>query len=470
MKYVSTRGQAPVLGFDDVLLSGLADDGGLYVPEAWPAIAVHVLGARGRHLSYEDTAVEVMWPFVEGAVDRDEFVELVADAYDGFDDPDVCPLRQLGDGLWLLELFHGPTLAFKDLALQLVGRLFDRELARRDERATIVVATSGDTGSAAIEACRGRATLDVVVLHPAGRVSEIQRRQMTTVEAPNVHNVAVDGTFDDCQDLVKAMFADVDFRDRVRLSAMNSINWGRVMAQIVYYVRAAAVVGPGPLCFSVPTGNFGNVYSGYAARRMGVPIRRLVIGSNTNDMVCRFLASGRLATSEVTQTISPSMDIQVPSNLERLLFELYRRDGTAVAELVREFRGLGAADVEPERLAEVAEVFDANSLDDDRTREIIADVHRRTGVLVDPHTAVGIGAAEACRPDPTVPMVAMATAHPAKFPDAVAAATGVWPELPAPLADLLERDERCTELPNSLPEVQAFVEASSHVRPGIAKS
>ncbi len=454
MKYVSTRGEAPVLGFGDVLLAGLARDGGLYVPETWPSLQPtwRVPGP------YADVAVDVMWPYVEGSIDRDAFAAIVHDAYATFDHPDVCPLVELGDGVWLLELFHGPTLAFKDVALQLVGRLFDHELTRRGERATIVVATSGDTGSAAIAACVGRANLDIVVLHPAGRVSDVQRRQMTTVDAPNVHNVAVDGTFDDCQDLLKAMFADEPFRDRVRLSAMNSINWARVLGQIVYYVTAAQQLGGGPVAFSVPSGNFSNVLAGWCARHMGVPIPQLVVGSNRNDVLTRWLASGVLQVEEVVATISPAMDIQVSSNLERLLFELYDRDGAAVVELMTTFRAEGRADVGATRAEAVSETFDGARFDDDETRAVIRDVHDRTGILIDPHTAIGVGAALRTRRDPAIPIVALATAHPAKFPDAVEEATGVRPPLPDRLADLLGRPERYASLPNDLGAVEEHID------------
>jgi threonine synthase len=353
-------------------------------------------------------------------------------------------------GLSVVELFHGPTLAFKDVALQLVGRLFDHELSRRGERATVVVATSGDTGSAAIAACVGRPTLDVVVLHPAGRVSEVQRRQMTTVDAPNVHNVAVEGTFDDCQDLVKGMFADQDLRARVGLSAMNSINWARVAAQITYYLVAAAAVGPCDV--AVPTGNFGNIFAGWIARRGGAPIDRLIIGSNSNDILTRWSATGDMAQLGVVPTLSPSMDIQVSSNHERLLFELLGRDGAATAELMRRFRELGAVE------APVDPTFRGASLDDRATLDVIADVHRRTGYLTDPHTAVGIGAAAAVRGDSDLPVVCMATAHPAKFPDAVEQATGIRPALPAHLADLLDRPERYEVLPADLDVISAHVE------------
>jgi threonine synthase len=322
-----------------------------------------------------------------------------------------------------------------------------------------VVATSGDTGSAAIEACIGRDRLDIVVLHPEGRVSDVQRRQMTTVDAPNVHNVAIEGTFDDCQDLVKAMFADAPFRDALRLSAMNSINWARVMAQVVYYVTATAALTGGrrPVAFAVPTGNFGNVLAGWAARRMGTPIPQLVIGSNSNDILTRWLETGTMALTEVHPTISPSMDIQVSSNVERLLFELYERDGSAVAALMTELREAGRVDMGDTRLALVGELFDGARFDDDATRDVIDAVYRATGTLIDPHTAVGVGAARARRRDPDSPMVCLATAHPAKFPDAVEQATGVRVPLPERLADLFDRTERCTTLPNDLPAIEAHI-------------
>ena len=445
MEYVSTRGDAPVLGFGDVLLTGLASDGGLYVPESWPTLAPEVW-APGR--PYADIAVDVMWPFVEGSLSRDTLATMVGEAYATFDHPAVCPVVPLGD-LHLLELFWGPTLAFKDVALQMVGRLFDHELTARGERATIVVATSGDTGSAAIEACVGRDTLDIVVLHPAGRVSDVQRRQMTTVDAPNVHNVAIEGTFDDCQDLVKALFADVAFRHRVRLSAMNSINWARVMAQIVYYVSTTAVLGRSS--FAVPSGNFGNVFAGWVAERMGLPVGQLVIGANSNDILVRWVADGSMVASEVVPTLSPSMDIQVSSNHERLLFELLGRDGPRTAELLQRFRGVGAIEAPRD------DRFQAATIDDATTLATIRRIHDEHGMLVDPHTAVGIAAAVAQRRSLDVPMVAVATAHPAKFPDAVEQATGIRPPLPERLADLFEREERFDVLPSDLGTVRAHV-------------
>jgi threonine synthase len=457
MQYVSTRGAAPVLGFTDVLLAGLATDGGLYVPERWPRLGAPP--APGVRRPYVDVAVEVMWPYVAGTIERDTFTAIVADAYATFESSEVTPLVDLGHGHWLLELFHGPTLAFKDVALQLVGRLFDHELSRRGERVTIVGATSGDTGSAAIEACRDRDAIDIVILHPAGRVSEVQRRQMTTVGSANVHNVAIDGTFDDCQDLVKAMFNDATFRDEMRLSAVNSINWARVLAQIVYYVFAAERLGDrtAPIAFSVPTGNFGNVFAGYAAQQMGLDVRQFVVGSNRNDILTQFFTSGTMTIGEVHPTFSPSMDIQVSSNLERLLFELYGRDGHAVAALLGRFRAEGHVAVDSDRLQRLRDEWTGARVDDDTTLAVIRELHERTGMLVDPHTAVGIGATEACRRDLDLPIVTLATAHPAKFPDAVERATGVRPALPPHLADLFDRPERCTALPNDLAAVQSFV-------------
>ncbi|MCU1355549.1 MAG: threonine synthase [Acidimicrobiales bacterium] len=455
MKYISTRGEAPVLEFGDVLLAGMATDGGLYVPDEWPAQPSLPVGA-----TYAEMATALMAPYVSPSLGEDVFGTMVAEAYATFGHPDVCPVREIDDGLFLLELFWGPTIAFKDVALQLVGRLFDHELTARGERATIVVATSGDTGSAAIEACRGRASLDIVVLHPAGRVSDVQRKQMTTVHEPNVHNVAVDGTFDDCQDLVKAMFADTAFRSDVRLSAMNSINWARVMAQVVYYVTAARTVGAGdPVAYSVPTGNFGNVFAGWVARRTGTPISQLVVGSNSNDILTRWLATGVMEQTGVHPTISPSMDIQVSSNAERLLFELYERNPLVLADRMTEFRAEGRVETGDTRLATVTEVFDGASVDDDATRAEIRRTHDRTGVVVDPHTAVGVAAARAARRDRDVPMVCLATAHPAKFPDAVEAAIGIRPELPAHLADLFDREESYDNLPGDLATLQAYVKA-----------
>ena len=458
MQYLSTRGTAPVLGFEDVLLTGLARDGGLYVPESWPRITHSEMRALSG-LSYAEIAVRVMTPFVGEDIGEADFAALVEDAYRGFDHAATAPLVELAPGEWLLELFHGPTLAFKDYSLQLMGRLFDHVLKKRGGRIAVIGATSGDTGSAAIEACRDRAAIDIFILHPKGRVSEVQRRQMTTVQAANVHNLAIEGTFDDCQDLVKALFADETYRDQHGLSSVNSINWARVMAQTVYYVTAAVALGaPGrAVSFSVPTGNFGNIYAGYVARRMGVPITKLVVGSNVNDIVTRFLQSGKMAVRPVEPTLSPSMDIQVSSNFERLLFELNRRDAVRVGKAMTRFRADGAFAVAEAEHQELRELFEGVRLDDEGTKRVISEVKAQIGRLVDPHSAVGIHAARACRRDRAIPMVALATAHPAKFPDAVAAATGIRPELPDHLADLYERPERAETLANDIDLVKGFV-------------
>ncbi|MGA1362975.1 MAG: threonine synthase [Ilumatobacteraceae bacterium] len=450
MRYVSTRGAAPVLGFSDVVLAGLATDGGLYVPETWPSLPTHL------PVDYAGLAASVFAPFVGDEFAAADLNRLTASAYSSFRHPDVVPLVPLEDGHLLMELFHGPTLAFKDVALQFLGRLFDDILTARGERVMIVGATSGDTGSAAIDGVRGCANVDIVILYPHGRVSEVQRRQMTTVDEPNVHTVAVDGTFDDCQDLVKAMFNDAAFRGKHSLSAVNSINWARVMAQVVYYVEASRRVG-GEIDVTVPTGNFGNVLSGWIARRMGAPIGRLVVASNTNDILTRFFESGSMRATDVSPTLSPSMDIQVSSNFERLLFEMNDRDGAVTRDQLGRFRRDGRLDVEPDVFAEWIEpVFRWGRASDHDTLATIRSVHEAGGMLIDPHTAVGVKVArENLRPG--VPMVTMATAHPAKFPDAVERATGERPALPAHLSDLLERPERTVRLANDLAAVQAFV-------------
>ncbi len=468
LQYHSSRGLAPHIGFADTLLRGLAPDGGLYLPATFPALPeLRASGARatGGPGSYAELASTVMAPFVEGSVDLDAFGEMVDDAYATFSHPDVCPLVELEPDHYLLELFHGPTLAFKDVALQLVGRLFDYELRRRGERVTIVGATSGDTGSAAMEAVRGSDLVDIVILFPKGRTSEVQRRQMTTMDAANVHAVAVDGTFDDCQDLVKSMFADEEFRVRTGLSAVNSINWARVMAQIVYYVWAAQQLDqnrsgqsvPAPT-FCVPTGNFGNVFAGHVARRMGLPVDRFLVASNTNDILTRLIATGEMTAEDVVPTLSPSMDIQISSNLERLLFELVDGNGAVTAELLARFRTQGYASLTPAQHERLRAEFAGAQFDDDATLAVMASVFESTGLQIDPHTAVGVGAARRLRRgDETV--VTLATAHPAKFPDAVERATGVRPALPPHLADLLDREERVTELPSDLATIEDYVDA-----------
>ncbi|MEX2626775.1 MAG: threonine synthase [Ilumatobacteraceae bacterium] len=455
MRYVSTRGDAPDIGFADALLAGLAPDGGLYVPAEWPDLPIGSLDG----LPYAAAAARVMAPFVGDDVDAATLTRLCADAYATFGHPAVVPLVQVDHHQWLQELFHGPTLAFKDIALQLVGRLFDHVLAQRGRRATIVGATSGDTGSAAIDGVKGCDRVDIVVFYPAGRTSEVQRRQMTTIDSTNVHTVAIDGTFDDCQDLVKAMFADVAFRERLQLSAVNSINWARVMAQVVYYVTGSSALA-GPVTYCVPTGNFGNVLAGWIARRCGAPIADFVVASNRNDILTRFVVDGDMTTREVVPTLSPSMDIQVSSNFERLLFEMNGRDGGITAEQLRRFRERGRLEIEDDQRREWIEgSFRAASLDDDETLTEISRMHAATGMLIDPHTATGVGAAR--RLGGPHPLVTTATAHPAKFPDAVEQATGVRPPLPDHLADLFERPERTVSLPNDLAEAQSFVASVS---------
>jgi threonine synthase len=454
MRYVSTRGQAPELGFADVLLAGLAPDGGLYVPVEWPTLpAVLPTG------SYQDLAAAVMGPFIGNDIPTDVFRRLVDEAYSTFRHQAVTPLRQLAADDWLLDLAQGPTLAFKDVALQLVGRLFDYVLGVRNERVMIVGATSGDTGSAAIDAVKSCTNVDIVILYPYGRTSDVQRNQMTTVHSPHVHAIAIEGTFDDCQDLVKAMFNDAPFRDRMRLSAVNSINWARVMAQTVYYVYATQQLGWRPTSFSVPTGNFGNVLAGWIAREMGTPIHSLVVGSNQNDILTRFFETQSMVADTVVPTLSPSMDIQVSSNFERLLFEMNGRDGGITAEQLQRFRAIGRLDVEADQFERwIAPVFRASRFDDTDTLRIIGEVEAATGEVIDPHTAVGIGAARRHR-ETGIPMVTTSTAHAAKFPDAVERATGHRPALPPHLADLLERQERTQTLPNDLVTVQRFVES-----------
>jgi threonine synthase len=460
MRYISTRGHAPALDFAGVLLAGLAEDGGLYVPDTWPHFSpADWRGLRG--LSYPALAARVMQPFAEGAIPADTLEAICTQAYAGFGHPAIVPLIQLETHLFAQELFHGPTLAFKDMAMQVLGRLFDHVLTERDARVTIVGATSGDTGSAAIEACAGRDRVDILILHPHERTSAVQRRQMTTVLAPNVGNVAIDGTFDDCQDLVKAMFADAPFRAEMRLSAVNSINWARIAAQIPYYVAAALALGAPDreIAFSVPTGNFGNVLAAWAVRRMGLPVSRLIVGSNRNDILARFLATNDMSVAPVEPSLSPSMDIQVSSNFERLLFELLDRDPAATAATMRDFRSAGRMAVPDAAWRRARGVFHGFRQDDPGTEAEIRRLYSACGYLADPHSAIGIAAARAEAPGQGVPVVAMATAHPAKFPEAMQRATGQRPALPPRLADLFAREERFRVLPNDLAAVEAAVRA-----------
>ena len=464
MRYISTRQSATnreTLGFEDVLIAGLAPDGGLYVPTEIPVFSPAEM-RRFRSLSYAELAAEVLAPFVGDAFHRDELLAILEDAYAGFDHRAVAPLNQIGSGEFLLELFHGPTIAFKDYALQVLGRLFDAVLARRGERVTIVGATSGDTGSAAIEACRDRDNIDIFILYPHGRTSAVQRRQMTTVKAPNVRTLAVGGSFDDCQDLVKAMFADVPFRNRHRLSAVNSINWARIAAQVVYYFAAGVALGAPdvPVSFAVPTGNFGNVYAGHIARTMGLPVAELVIGTNRNDILYRFIETGRMQITSVEPSLSPSMDIQVSSNFERLLFEVSGRDGAGLAAAMAEFRKSGNLPASRETWDKTRALIRAHRVDDDETRAMIAQVYRETGELLDPHSAIAVAASRAKGLKDGTPRVALACAHPAKFPDVVEEVTGCYPALPPHMADLMTRAERETPIANDLNAIEAYVAAN----------
>ncbi len=460
--YSSTRGGETRKSFTDVMLSGMASDGGLFIPDHWPDLPREVL-ARISGSPYADVAAAVMAPFIDDQISPSAFEKIVSRTYSqGFNHSAVAPLVQIGPNAWIMELFHGPTLAFKDYALQLLGGLFDHVLEQRGQRVTIVGATSGDTGSAAIEACRNCKNIDIFILHPKGRTSDVQRRQMTTVDAPNVFNIAIEGSFDDCQNMVKAMFADRAFQSEINLSAVNSINWARVMAQTVYYVTAALALG-GPerrVSFAVPTGNFGNVYAAYAAKQMGLPIQNLIIGSNRNDILTRFFETGVMKASGVEPSLSPSMDIQISSNFERYLCDLMGRDRRSVATLMQSFKEHGSFTLSDALLEKANRDFHARRCDDTQTKEMMAACYAETGYLIDPHTAVGLHAAWQIKQDPALPIIALACAHPAKFPDAVKAATGITPPLPEHLADLFERKEHVTILKNDLKSVQDFVKAN----------
>jgi threonine synthase len=465
VQYLGTRDarlRPQTFDFEEVLLGGLAADGGLYVPDGVPELGPAPLRSLAG-LPYAELAARIMALFAGEAFSADWLQPLAAAAYRGFRHSAVVPLVQLDERLWLLELFHGPTLAFKDLALQFVGRLFDAVLAQRHERVTVVGATSGDTGSAAIAACGGRDAIDIFILYPHRRISEVQRRQMTTAGAANAYAIAIEGTFDDCQNLVKALFADRALRDELNLAAVNSINWARIAAQIVYYLAAGLALGaPGrAISFSIPTGNFGNVYAGHFARRLGLPVHRLIIGTNRNDILARYFATGRMTAAPVEPSLSPSMDIQIPSNFERLLFELQGGSGAAVGTAIAAFRSNGELPADDRAWHRACDLFSAHRVDDNQTMQTIAETHAKTGVLIDPHTAVAVAASriELAAGDDREPMVALATAHPAKFPEAVERATGIRPVLPPVLADLLERRERIAVLPNDLGTVHRFIRA-----------
>ena len=455
VKYISTRGEAPILGFEEALLAALASDGGLYVPESWPRLSEAMI-AGFADKSFQEIAVDVLHPFMGDDVPRGRLAEMVNEAYAGFEHDEVTPLTDLGDGQYFLELYHGPTLAFKDVAMQLLARLMDDALVRRGQRATIIGATSGDTGGAAIEAFRGREAVDVFILFPDGRVSDVQRKQMTTPQDANVHTLSVDGTFDDCQALVKGMFNDAPFRSEIALAGVNSINWARVMAQITYYFVAAAKLGAPrqPVAFSVPTGNFGDIFAGYVAAQMGLPVAQLMIASNVNDILARTLASGVYETDKVIATQSPSMDIQVSSNFERLLFEVTGRDAARVRALMGALAQAGRFDMNDKELQLMRALFGAERIDESETLDIMRRFHEAHGFQIDPHSAVGMGAAEkAVLPD-GVPMVTLATAHPAKFPKAVTAAYDAEPDTPQRVLDMLQEEERLTSVANDLAAVE----------------
>lgn len=463
MKYISTRGGVAPQSFEQVVLAGLAADGGLFVPESLPSFSVEdIAGWRG--LSYTELAFRVMAPFVDGAVPDDELRRIIEASYAPFRHRAIAPLVQTGHNDWVLELFHGPTLAFKDFALQFLGHLLDHLLEKRGQKAVIMGATSGDTGSAAIEGCRRCDNIDIFILHPYNRVSDVQRRQMTTVPGDNIHNIALRGNFDDCQNLVKASFGSQGFLPPGRsLVAVNSINWARIMAQIVYYFWAALSVG-GPsrkVSFAVPTGNFGDIFAGYLAHKMGLPVDQLVIGTNANDILHRCLSANDHSRHELIHSLSPSMDIMVSSNFERLLFDLYDRDGAAIATLMDSFRTTGKLNLSDEALGRARGLFASHRLGDEETVEVIRAEYESSDYLLDPHTAIGVAAGRHCRRDPAIPMIALATAHPAKFPEAVRKAGYPQdPPLPHHMADLFERPERFEVLDNDLRVVQDFMAAN----------
>ena len=457
MDYISTRGSAPALDFEGATLAGLAKDGGLYVPRSWPTLSRdEIAGLAGK--SYVETAVTVMRPFVAGSLSDAELRELCTQAYGNFSHDAVTPLVQLDHQHWMLELFHGPTLAFKDVALQLLGLLFEKFLSRSDKHLTIVGATSGDTGSAAIDGVAGREKIDIFMLHPLGRVSDVQRRQMTTVLAPNVYNIAIEGSFDDAQAIVKSLFNDRDFNGRFTLSAVNSINWARLMAQVVYYFYAAVRLGAPErkVAFSVPTGNFGDVFAGYVAERMGLPIERLIVATNVNDILHRALTNGDYSTGTVTATATPSMDIQVSSNFERLLFDLSGRDGAALAGMMAGFESTKAMTIPADMLAASRPLISSARIDPDGMALAMRWAYERAAQVIDPHSAIGLAAAREADLGET-PIITLATAHAAKFRDAVERATGARPAMPARLGNLFEREERYDTLPATKEAIAAYV-------------
>jgi len=460
MKYISTRGNAPELTFEEVLLTGLAVDGGLYVPKEVPTFSKEEIESW-RDLPYAELAHKVIYPFVEGSVDSDALATILSEVYGGFGHKAVAPLQQLDHNEYVLELFHGPTLAFKDFALQTLGRLLDYVLERRHEKVVIMGATSGDTGSAAIEGTKACKNVDIFILHPHGKVSEVQRRQMTTVTGDNIYNIAIEGNFDEAQDMVKASFGDQSFlKGERKLVAVNSINWARIMSQIVYYFYSALNLGGPvrPMAYSVPTGNFGDIFAGYMAKKMGLPIEQLIIATNKNDVLHRLMSKNKYEVHPLQHTITPSMDIAVSSNFERLLFDLYDRDGVALSELMGRMNAkTDVVELDEEKLAKARELFDSYAVDEDATIKIMQDVFEETGYLLDPHTAIGVKAAREVRRNNNIPMITLGTAHPVKFEEAVLRAGYEMPKLPHHLADLMEREERLDVLPADIKAVHKFI-------------
>ena len=464
MRYISTRGKSPAVYFQDVLLRGLAPDGGLYLPDVWPQLRTKQLKSKlGNNPDYSSLAVEVIWPFVEGSMEKSDLSQLVARAYSSFNADDIVPLKRIRNDLWIAELFHGPTLAFKDIALQLVGELFQFQLQKNSEKITIVGATSGDTGSAAIEACRDREAMDIFILHPHERTSEVQRMQMTSVTSKNVFNIAIQGNFDDCQDLVKAMFADEKFREQINMSAVNSINWARVMAQIVYYWWVSIQITDGkPVNFCVPSGNFGNVFAGYGAHLMGLPVERFLVASNTNDVLDRFFRTGQMQLRDVAPTFSPSMDIQISSNFERLLFESLDRDPEKLRNLFNELKENNGFRIGNDTLTYIRNDFKSGKASEEKVKDTISRIHKASNIILDPHTAVGFYAS-ASELNFDVPMVNLGTAHPAKFSKAVIDAIGFEPEIPDRLKNIINKKEKFTQLENNSEALISFIRKYSNV-------
>ncbi len=460
MKYISTRGTAPALNFEDAVIAGLASDGGLYVPETIPQFSKDEIAEMAR-LPYQELMMRIITPFIGDEIDEDTLREIVYASYADFRHEAIAPLKQIDNQEFILELFHGPTMAFKDFALQFLGRIFDHILTKNNEDVVIVGATSGDTGSAAIEGCRHSKHVKMFILHPYNRVSDVQRKQMTTVLAGNVTNIALEGNFDDCQHIVKELFKDQSFLNGKRLVAVNSINWCRIMAQIVYYFYAALQLGAPhrEMIFSVPTGNFGDVFAGFIAKKMGLPIKQLIVATNKNDILHRFFAENDYSRSELVQTLSPSMDIQVSSNFERFLFYLYDQDGKKIADIMDDFQKGGSISVESDKIAKARELFSSCSSSDREIRDNILQIFNDTGEILDPHTATGVAASHQCREDFGIPAIILATAHPAKFPDAIEQAGLTQPELPAYLTDLMDREEKYDVLPNDIEAIKKRIVA-----------